>query len=159
MKQSVPVKDNTITEDLNYLIHLTAFISDSLDMDIDHEIYRNKFIEDILFVNNTLNKIEKKLSNDQIDVKDYTYHLKKIKNVKDNSIVIIENILRKKYRASRMLDIFYDDLKMICDIFKISSEEIKKKLNRKQYMVQPDNQISREELKFLFMDRSDDTVE
>lgn len=146
----------TLINDLNYLIKMIAFINDSLDMDINTDLYKNKITEDILFINNTLIRIEKNLNRITITENEFVPVLKKIKNVKDNTIMLLDNIIRFKYRHSGMFDPFIDDFKLISELYKISSDEIQKKLNRKQFLFQPDNQISTDELHFLFTsDESD----
>ena len=156
MVMSISEDLKTLISDLNYLIKMIAFINDSLDMDINTDLYKNKITEDILFINNTLIRIEKNLNRISITENEFVPVLKKIKNVKDNTIMLLDNIIRFKYRHAGMFDLFIDDFKLISELYKISSDEIQKKLNRKQFLFQPDNQISTDELHFLFTtDESD----
>lgn len=147
----IPDEQKTLIADLDILVRMIAFISDTLDSDIDTDLYRNKYLEDVFFINNTLTKIERNLGKISITENDFVHILKKIKNVKDNTIMLLENILRYKYKQSGIFENFTDDLKAIAEFYKISSQEIQKKLSRKQFLYQPDTQISKEELRFLFL--------
>ncbi|MDX9801957.1 MAG: hypothetical protein RBT69_11550 [Spirochaetia bacterium] len=147
----IPDEQKTLIADLDILVRMIAFISDTLDSDIDTDLYRNKYLEDVFFINNTLTKNERNLGKISITENDFVHILKKIKNVKDNTIMLLENILRYKYKQSGIFENFTDDLKAIAEFYKISSQEIQKKLSRKQFLYQPDTQISKEELRFLFL--------
>ena len=157
VKKPGDIKNSRNSDDLNYLISLTAFLSDTLDMIIDAELYRDKFMDDILFINNTLGKIEKKFIYRAPDERDYTSVLKKLKNIYDNMVVILENILRRKYKASDMFEPFIYDLKVLSAQHKNSSNDIKNRISRKHMLLQNDNQISREELELLFIDDQENT--
>ncbi len=145
----VSEEKKTIVEDLNFLNHLIAFVSDSLDMEIDIDLYKNKIIDDVFFINNTLNRIEKKVINSSINEKDFILILKKIKNVKDSAIILLENIVKYKYKQAIIFETHSNDIKTAINLYKASSDEMQKKLNKKQFLLQEDNQVSKEELYFL----------
>ena len=158
---TVPEEKKTMLEDLAFLSHLITFISNSLDMDIDISLYKNKIINDVFFINNTLNKIEKKVIDSNIDEKEFIFMLKRIKNIKDSVIIVIENIIKYKYKQSIIFETHIDEIKSIMNLYKISCEEIQKKLNRKQFShknFQTDNQVSSEELVFLFEEKNSESA-
>ena len=148
---TIPDEQKTIIADLDILIRMIAFINDTLDSDIDTNLYRNKCIEDIFFINNTLTRIERNLGRITITENDFVHIIKRIKSVKDSVIMLLENIKKYKYKQSVMFEPFTEDFKAILELYKISSQEIQKKLGRKQFLYQPDTQISKEELHFLFL--------
>jgi len=140
----------TIVEDLTFLSHLIALISDSLDMDIDISLYKNKIIDDVFFINNTLNKIEERVANINIIDKELMIILKKIKNVKDGVIILMENIIKYKYKQSIIFEAHSNDIKSFISLYKISSAEIQKRLNKKLFSSMEEIQVSKEELCSLF---------
>lgn len=148
---AVSEKQKTLVSDLNLLINQIAFINDMLDMGINPDLFRSKIIDDIFFVNDILNRLERSLESIEFTENEFFPVLKKFKNVKDNLIMLIDNILRYKYRQSAMLDLITDDLNTIAELNRISSREIQKKLGKRQFLSQPDNQISRQELHLLFL--------
>ncbi len=148
---AVSEKQKTLVSDLNLLINQIAFINDMLDMGINPDLFRSKIIDDIFFVNDILNRLERSLESIEFTENEFFPVLKKFKNVKDNLIMLIDNILRYKYRQSAMLDLITDDLNAIAELNRISSREIQKKLGKRQFLSQPDNQISRQELHLLFL--------
>ncbi len=153
---TISEEQKTLMSDLNFLIRHIEFINDTLDMDINTDLYKNKIIEDIFFINNTMRRIEKNLEKTAITENEFVPILKKIKNVRDNTVMLLDNIIKYKYKQSGMFELFANDFRLIIELYRISSLEIQRRLERKHYLSQPDNQISPEELQFLFIhDESD----
>ncbi|MCL2480555.1 MAG: hypothetical protein FWF38_02475 [Spirochaetaceae bacterium] len=146
----VSEEKKTMVEDLTFLNHLIALTSTSLDMDIDISLYKNKIIDDVFFINNTLNKIEERVTNSNINEKEFIIILKKIKNIKDSAIILMENIIKYKYKQSIIFEAHSNDIKSFISLYKISSSEIQKRLNKKLSFSQEGNQVSKEELYSLF---------
>ena len=146
----VSEEKKTIVTDLTFLNQLIIFISTSLDMEIDTNLYKNKIVNDVLFINSTITKIEEKITNSTINEKDFIAILKKLKNVKDSAIILMENIIKYKYKQAIIFEEHSKEIKSFLQLYKISSAEIQKKLNKKQFSSQLENQVSKEELNFLF---------
>ncbi|MCL2792818.1 MAG: hypothetical protein FWD87_06980 [Spirochaetaceae bacterium] len=145
----VSEEKKTIIENLTFLSHLITFISVALDMDIDISIYKNKIIDDLLFVTNTLPKIEEKIENSDLNEKEFITILSKMKNVKDSAIILMESIVSYKYKQAIIFEAHNNDIKSFMNLYKDSSAKIQKRLNRKLFSKDGD-QVSREELYFLF---------
>ena len=139
-----------ITADLDFLKNLIAFTSTSLDMEVDISLYKDKIIDDFLFINKTLSKIEEKIINNTIEEKEFIEILKKLKNVKDGAIILMESIIKIKYKHALIFEAHSKDIKSYITQYKNSSAEIEKRVNRKYYYPQTTNQVSKEELNFLF---------
>jgi len=147
---TVSEEKKTIVEDLSFLNHLIALISTSLDMDIDISLYKNKIIEDVFFINNTLNRIEARLANSNIIEKEFIIILKKMKNVKDGAIILMENIVKYKYKQAIIFEAHGNDIQSFINLYKNSSAEIQKRLNKKLFSSIEENHVSKEELSSLF---------
>ena len=146
----VSKEKKTMLQDLTFLNHSIAHISASLDMDIDTSLYKNKIIEDVFFITNTLSKIEEKIAANDIEEKEYILLLKKIKNVKDSAIILMENIIKYKYKQSIIFNSHTNDIKSFISLYKNNSDDIQKRLTRKLFSSHDENHVSKAELFSLF---------
>ena len=142
--------NKNIPNDLNYLIELIRFTNDILDMNISFSIFKNRTIDDIYYVKTTIKIIEKKFTESDLTRSEYLMYLKRIKSVKDNYIMLLENIVRGKYYLSEHLLSFFPEFSKISGEQKSSSKQIQNSLSRKSDFQRNDNQISNDELKHLF---------
>lgn len=142
--------DKNISNDLNYLLNLIRFLSDTLDMNLNFSVFKEKTVEDIFYLNTSIKKIEIMFTETEFSRNEYLMYLKRIKSVKDNYSILLENIVRGEYLQSENLLSFFQDFSQIAGIHKMSSKQIQEKLSRKNIFMKNDNQISKEELKHLF---------
>ncbi|MCL2293907.1 MAG: hypothetical protein FWC36_03470 [Spirochaetes bacterium] len=119
-------------------------------MEMDTDLYKNKIIDDLFFITNTLAKIEEIAANSSISEKEFLVLLKKVKILKDSVIILMENIIKYKYKQAIIFETQTNKIKSFISQYKISSAEIQKKLNKKQFSSQSENLVSKEELCFLF---------
>ena len=146
----VSKEKKTMLQDLTFLNHSIAHISDYLDMDIDISLYKNKIIDDVFFITNTLSKIEERIANSNIEEREYIILLKKIKNVKDSAIILLENIIKYKYKQSIIFEAHSNDIKSFISLYKNSSDDIQKRLTRKLFSSYDEIHVSKAELFSLF---------
>ena len=142
--------DKNISNDLNYLLNLIRFLSDTLDMNLNFSVFREKTVSDIFYLNTSIRKIEINFTESDFSRNEYLMHLKRIKSVKDNYVILLENIVRGEYLQSENLFSFFQDFTRIAGDHKTSSRQIQEKLSRKNSFMHNDTQISKEELKHLF---------
>ena len=154
----VSEEKKTLLENLALLNHLISFISTSLDMDIDTSLYKNKIIIDLFFITKALPKIEKRVIESSLNAEESMTILKKVKNVKDGAIILMESIISYKYKQAVIFESYSDDIKGFINSYKNSSANIQKKLNIKLF-TQNGHQVSKEELHFLFgQEKSENTA-
>ncbi len=142
--------DKNLPNDLNYLLNLIRFLSDTLDMNLNFSVFKEKTVSDLFYLNSAIRKIEINFTDADFSRLEYLTHLKRIKSVKDNYVILLENIIRGEYLQSENLLSFFQEFSQIAGEHKISSKQIQDKLSRKHGFMRNDNQISREELKHLF---------
>lgn len=142
--------DKNIPNDLNYLLSMIRFLSDSLDMNINFSVFKEKTVGDLFYINTAVKKIEINFTNSEFSRNEYLTYLKRIKSVKDNYVILLENIVRGEYLQSENLLSLFQEFSQISGDHKLSSRQIQDQLSRKNSFMKNDNQISREELKHLF---------
>ena len=118
-------------------------------MDIDTNLYKNKIIIDLFFITKALPRIEKRVIESDVSPEESMAILKKVKNVKDGTIILMESIISYKYKQAVIFESYSNDIKAFIDSYKNSSANIQKKLNKKLF-TQNGHQVSKEELYFLF---------
>lgn len=145
-------KYKIILESLNYLINMIAFISNSLDMNIDKKLFKAKTSKDIFFVANTIIKIENYLKSEIIEESDSILIKKKLRLTHENIILLLNNIIKGNYKNVSMFSTSIKDFKKISITCKLNSERIQQELKKRfSSYQQNDTQISKEELQHLFL--------
>ena len=123
--------NKNIPNDLNYLLNLIRFVNDTLDMNISFNIFKEKTVDDIFYINTAIKKVEKIFTESEFSRNEYLIYLKRIKSVKDNYIILLENIVRGEYHLSETLLTFFQDFSQIAGDHKLSSKQIQNRLSRK----------------------------
>ncbi len=99
--------DKNIPNDLNYLLNLIRFLSDTLDMNLNFSVFREKTVSDLFYLNTTIKKIEINFTDSDFSRNEYLMNLKRIKSIKDNYVILLENIVRGEYLQSENLFFFF----------------------------------------------------
>lgn len=144
-------KYKIVIANLNYLINMIIFISNSLDMNIDRKLFKAKIIKDIFFVANTIIKIENYLKSETIEENYLISIIKKLKWTHENIILLLDNIIKGNYKHAIIFSTSIKDFKKISATCKLNSERIQHELKKRlSSCLSRDTQVSKEELQHLF---------
>ncbi|RKX79219.1 MAG: hypothetical protein DRP87_03815 [Spirochaetes bacterium] len=134
---------------IQYLDMLLKTLKEGISLDIDKEYFTVKTIEDILFIDNTIDKIFTTLK-ENIHLSKRALYLQMILKTKQSFIDLINRILRKEYFLSEHLSPIFPKLETSRSAHRKDIKEIKNTLvSIKASGQEAEDFISQDEYKFL----------
>ncbi len=127
-------------------------LRDSINLDLDNDLYRDSVLEEILFIAVTIGKICAALKNSSFITNRLEY-LKSLQRLKRQFISLLDSLLNGTASYSGFLAGHMDRLKRISESYQADIDEIREMISTLSGESQEDEYIiSREEYKFLLSD-------
>ena len=127
-------------------------LRDSINLDLDNDLYGDSVLEEILFIAVTIGKICAALKNSSFITNRLEY-LKSLQRLKRQFISLLDSLLNGTASYSGFLTGHMDRLKRISESYQADIDEIREMISTLSGESQEDEYIiSREEYKFLLSD-------
>lgn len=161
-KAAENVNDHTMTRRVNYednifyLILIFRGIAASLKLNIDAELYKDRIIEDIQFLDKTMATVFQSLRSNQLMI-DRLIHLKELQKLNRNFIALLEDILEERLPLASSLEQDFDLLQRIQSNREHELSGLKEMIAENKTSSPDQEQIvSEEEFKYLLSPETDE---
>ena len=139
-------------DNIFFLAMKVKTLRDSINLDLDNNLYGDSVLEEILFITVTIGKICAALKNSSFITNRLEY-LKSLQRLKRQFISLLDSLLNGTASYSGFLAGHMDRLKRISESYLTDIEEIREMISTLSGESQEDEYIiSREEYKFLLSD-------
>lgn len=136
-------------DNIFYLNEIIRTLSDGVRLDIDTELFLDKLVEDILFVESTLTRLFGSLQNNDLFIK-RSENLKKLIRTKSLYADLLESIFLGKVPVSKHLMPFFPKFTDLCEAQRKSINDIQSLLSASVTAVgENTDTVSQEEYRFL----------
>ncbi|MCD6122725.1 MAG: hypothetical protein J7K04_12880 [Spirochaetales bacterium] len=143
-------------DDIFYLLLIIKRLSDGLKLTIDADIFSGKIVDDILFLDEAVDKVAGLLKESQTFIKKEE-NLRNLKKVKRLFIELLDDIVNKNISIAYYFSDLIDNFKKIREKQKETAADIDEELKKLSGKKREGQQIvSEEEFKFLLSQDEDD---
>lgn len=145
-------------DNLFYLMTLTRALRSGLQLEIDPDYFRDKMVEDIFFIDRTLEQVHEalRINTYLINRKD---HLRELMRAKRNFADMLDEILENRFPFSEHLEPFRAKLTGAREQHIRDISDIQKTMDTGAVEEDQQNIISQDEYRFLFQSDEDESNE
>ncbi|MBT3271529.1 MAG: hypothetical protein HN368_00120 [Spirochaetales bacterium] len=145
-------------DNIFYLNEIITTIDDAVQLDIDSDLFSDKMVDDILFVESTLARLYGSLSENELLIR-RTEHLRRILRSKQKFTELLEGIVQQRVTIASELVPFFPKFRELVYEQQRHIEEIRSMLNTTAASVdRNEDMVSPEEYRILMEDGSEETV-
>ena len=145
-------------DNIFYLNEIIATIDDAVKLDIDSELFLDKVVEDILFVESILARLHGSLSENELLIR-RSEHLRRIMQSKQRFTGLLEDILNHRSSIGSELLPFFPKFRELVFEQQRHIDEIRGFLRTSSESAeQNEDMVSQEEFRILMEDASEDTI-
>ena len=141
-------------DNLFYLNEIISNLDDAVKLDIDSDLFLDKFVEDIMFVESVLGQLYASLSENDLLIR-RAEHLKRIMRSKQVFSELLTNIMNGDSTLGSKLQPFYQKFRELVREQKEHVAEIRTLLTSSAPAIQNEDMVSQEEFRILLEDSSD----
>ena len=143
-------------DNLFYLISLTKVLSNGLKLELDSDYFRDKVLEDILFVDRTLEQIYEALRVNAYLI-NRKGHLRELMRAKRSFADLLDEVISGKGRFSHELSEYDSKLSSARTQHLSDLSDIQNTIEPGQVSERSEDVVSQDEYRFLFRDEDDST--
>jgi hypothetical protein len=147
-------------DNIFYLTTLIRNLKNGTMLDIDADIFKDKFIEDILFINSGLQKIYKSLSRNAYLIRRNDY-LRSLHRAKQSYVDFVDEVLAGSYPFCEKLSSYSSQFNATKESQLKDMTEIHSQLmgaGEEKTSVEDEDVVSQEEYRFLFKEDEEKTT-
>ena len=145
-------------DNIFYLNEIITTIDDALKLDIDSDLFLDKVVEDILFVESTLARIYGSLSENELLIR-RSEHLRRILRSKQKFTELLEDIVQRRVSIGPQIVPFHPKFRELIFEQQRHIEEIRGLLNTSTASVErSEDLVSPEEFRILMEDPSEESI-
>ena len=141
-------------DNIFFLNQIVSNLEDAIRLDIDSDLFLDKFVEDIMFVESILGRLYISLMENDLLLR-RTEHLKRIMRSKHLFVELLSNIMSSDSSLAKNLIPFYQKFRDLINEQREHSNEIRGLLNSTTSTVQHEEVVSQEEFRILLEDNGE----
>ena len=134
-----------------YLNEIISNLDDALKLDIDSDLFLDKFVEDIMFVESILEQLYTSLKENDLLLR-RPEHLKRIMRSKYTFAELLNTIMNGESDLGKNLQPFYQKFRELVHEQRDHINEIRDLLNEATSVAQHEDMVSQEEFRILLED-------
>ncbi|MBN1685061.1 MAG: hypothetical protein JW852_00320 [Spirochaetales bacterium] len=141
-------------DNLFYLNEIIASLDDALRLDIDSDLFLDKFVEDIMFVESILDRLYLALKENELLIRRAEY-LRRIMRSKHVFADLLSGIMSGESALGQNLYPFFPKFRELINEQREHINEIRGLLSSPASALQPEDMVSQEEFRILLEDTSE----
>lgn len=141
-------------DNLFYLNEIISHLDDAIRLDIDSDLFLDKFVEDIMFVESILDRLYVSLRENDLLIR-RAEHLKRIMRSKHMYAELLNNVIGGDSTLGTKLHPFYQKFRELIHEQREHVAEIRSLLSSTAPEAQHEDMVSQEEFRILLEDNTD----